>query len=213
MTTEVLHCEARQELGTRATRRLRRKGMVPANLYGHGQANVNLAVPVDDVEAAIRHGAHMVQLQGAVNDTAFIREVQWNTFGNEVLHLDLTRVSAKEKVEVDLSIELRGEAPGAKEGGEVSVMTHEVTIVCPAEAIPEKIEVNVNDLHVGTVIHASDLELPEGAELVTPPDTPIVGCQARAEVAEEAEEAPAAADLSAEPEVIGRSKEEESEEE
>ncbi len=212
MTTEVLNCETREELGSRATRRLRRRRMIPANLYGHGQPNVNLTIPADDVEAVLRHGAHMVQLRGAVDETALIREIQWNTYGNEVLHLDLTRVSATEKVEVSLSVEMRGEAPGTKEGGELTVMTHEVTIFCPAEAIPEKLEVNVNDLHLGTVVHASDLSLPEGAELVTSPDTPIISCQARAEVAEEVE-APATADLSAEPEVIGRGKEEEGDEE
>ncbi len=210
MTTEVLHCEARESLGTRAARRLRREQRVPANLYGHGQANLSLAIPADEIELALRHGAHMVQLEGAVSDTALIREIQWDTYGNSVLHVDLTRVSAQEKVEVALNIELRGEAPGIKEGGELSLVTHEVSIICPAGSIPERIEINVNDVHLGSVIHAGDLPLPEGAELVTAADTTVVSCQARAEVADE--EAPEAADLSAEPEVIGRPKEEGAEE-
>lgn len=210
MSSEVLNCEPREALGTSASRRLRRAGRVPANLYGHGEKNLNLAVPKDDIDAALRHGAHMVQLKGAVNDTALIREIQWNTYGTEVLHLDLTRVSMTEKVEVTLGIELRGEAPGEKEGGDVNLLLHEVTILCPAGKIPEKIEVNVNDLHLDAVIRAADLPLPEGAELAIDPESVVVTCQPRVEVEEE--EA-AEADLSAEPEVIGRQAEAEEGEE
>ena len=64
----------------------------PAILYGHGEACVNLALAEDEVKTLVRHGARVVDLEGAVNEKAFVRDLQWDTFGVEVLHLDLTRV-------------------------------------------------------------------------------------------------------------------------
>jgi large subunit ribosomal protein L25 len=129
-----------------------------------------------------------------------LRDVQWDSLGVEVLHVDLTRVSADELVEVEIAVELRGEAPGTKEGGVIEHHTHEVTIQCPAAAIPESLVVSLNQLQLGATITAADLKLPDRASLVTGADTLIVQCVlpvVRAEAAVAAAEA-------AEPEVIGR---------
>ena len=97
----------------------------------------------------MRRGSRLVELQGGVNETALIRGIQWDTYGLEVLHLDLARVSAGEKVRVKLSLELRGEAPGTREGGIVEQVLHDVEIECPAAAIPDRIEVSIRGLHFG----------------------------------------------------------------
>ena len=151
----------------------------------------------------------MVELEGAVKDSAVVREVQWDAFGIEVLHVDMIRVASGEMIEVTLNVELRGDAPGAREGGSVEHQLHEVTIECAASSVPEKLVVTVNELHLGDTIYVKDLELPEGSRLLTPPDTVVVTCQAKVELEEE-EAAPV--DMAAEPEVIGRKPEEESEE-
>ena len=207
--TDKLQCEPRTELGTRAARRLRRQDRIPVNLYGHGEDPVNLHIAADAFRSVVQHGAHMVELEGAVKDTAFVREVQWDAFGTEVLHVDMIRVASGEMIEVTLSVELRGDAPGAREGGSVEHQLHEVTIECAASSVPEKLVVTVNELHLGDTIYVKDLELPEGSRLLTPPDTVVVTCQAKVELEEE-EAAPV--DMAAEPEVIGRKPEEESEE-
>ena len=62
--TDVLNVSVRNELGTGRVRRLRRSGQTPAILYGHGEANVNLAIPTAEVKAALRHGSKLVDLQG-----------------------------------------------------------------------------------------------------------------------------------------------------
>ena len=209
-TSDKLVCELRTEFGTRAARRLRRGDRIPVNLYGHGEAPANLHVAADELQRLLLHGAHMVQLDGAVRETAFVREVQWDTFGTHVLHVDLIRVAASEMVEVELAVELRGEAPGIKEGGAVEHHLHQVTIECAASAVPEKLVVNINELHLDQTILAKDLELPEGARLLSDPEAVVVACPAKAEVEEE-EQAPV--DMAAEPEVIGRKPEEASEEE
>jgi large subunit ribosomal protein L25 len=202
---EVLQVKVRDEAGSNAVKRVRRAGNVPAVLYGHREANVSLSVPSDQLHAAIRHGAKMVELQGDISDTALIREVQWDALGHSVLHIDLTRVSATEKVRVTIPVELRGEAPGVRQGGMIEHMVHEVDIECPAASLPERIEVNINALQVGDSIKLGDLKLPEGVVLLGDEDDMVVHCVAVTELSEEEE----AAAEAGEPEIIGRKAEEE----
>lgn len=205
---DTLNVAVRKQLGTNHTRRLRREGSIPAILYGHGETNVNLSIPGAEVNSAIRHGTKVVDIRGALSDSALISEIQWDAFGSTILHLDLIRVSADEKVEVSVAIELRGEAPGAREGGITELVTHEIEIECAVNALPEKLVVSVNELHVGQSILASDLQLPEGARLLSEPDAVIVHV---VEPVEELEEAEVPGE-GAEPEVIGAKPEEEEEE-
>lgn len=196
---EVLNTQPREMHGTRNTRRLRRKGMVPAVLYGHGLDVVSLAVSHDEIEAAMRHGSRLVELRGAANDTALIRDVQWDPLGTDVLHLDFARVSADERIEVTVHVELRGEAPGQKEGGIVQQPLHEVEIECPAVAIPDKLQISINSLKVGGELLVKDLKLPEGVTMLTDLEEVLVHCVLPTE-----EDETAGAAEGAEPELIGR---------
>ncbi|MEO8494281.1 MAG: 50S ribosomal protein L25 [Planctomycetota bacterium] len=197
--SDTLNVAVRELLGTNHTRRLRRSGQVPAILYGHGEKNVNLTIAATEVNNAIRHGTKVVEVRGAVTDSALIRDVQWDAFGSTVLHLDLTRVSADEKVEVTVQIELRGEAPGLREGGVLEHVTHGVEIECAVNALPDKLVVSVNELHLGQSILASSLELPKGAKLLSDADAVIVHVIEPVEQLDEE----AVPGEGAEPEVIG----------
>ena len=207
---ETLQVKKRDSRGKRHARRLRREGEVPAILYGHGEASVALSVPASQLDMAVRHGAHLVNLQGDVAEQAIIRELQWDTYSKHILHVDFTRVSQHELVEVVVPIELVGEAPGAREGGVLEHVAHEVTIECPASAIPEKLVVGVNDLHLNQALTLADLKLPQGARLVGNADAVVVQCREPVEVSEEI--TPEVAE-GAEPEMIGRKAEEASDEE
>jgi large subunit ribosomal protein L25 len=205
---EVLNVQIRATRGKRNARRLRATGATPAVLYGHGRETISLTVPTDELDALVRHGGRVVTLAGAVSERALVRELQWDTWGTHVLHVDLARVFEHEKVEVEVPLELRGEAPGVKEGGVVEHLVHQVRLQCEATLIPDKLHVNINHLNLDESIAMGDLELPERAALLEDPESIVVQCVApAAEAAEEAVEAEGA-----EPEVIGR-KEEEGEEE
>jgi large subunit ribosomal protein L25 len=206
---ETLTVEKRKPMGKRAARRLRDSGAIPANLYGHGEENVYLTVPSDQVRSMVRHGARVVDLSGAITEKAFVRELQWDPFGLNVLHLDLTRVSADERVELRVTVELRGSAIGVKEGGSVDHVLHEVEIECLAIEIPEKLFLKINDLQLDGSLTAGAIELPPGVKLLTDPDEIVVNCN---KPVSEEEAVPGMAE-SAEPEVIGRKAEEEEGEE
>lgn len=207
MSSETLEVKSREELGTLASNRLRQTGYIPANLYGHGEPNVNLAVRADAINAIIHHGTKLLSLTGDISDTALLREVQWDAFGIEVMHVDLTRVSRSELVEVSLPVELHGEAPGSNEGGHLSVEKHELVIRCPASSIPENLVVSVAGLHMGQAIHASDVKLPDGASMVTPATEVVVQVVKPAGMVDEADSGQAV-----EPELIGKKDDEDSSE-
>ena len=205
---ETLKVELRSTLGKRNNRRLRRSGHVPAVLYGHGQDSVSLAVPKAAIEGALRHHSRLVDLAGGANESALISDIQWDTFGLEVLHVDFTRASADERIEVEVSIELKGQAAGAKEGGVVEQVLREVQIECPAGSIPDKLVLNISNLALGGSLTCKDLSLPEGATLLTDADEMIVHC-----VTPRDEDAGEGVGDGAEPELIGRKEGEEAEEE
>ncbi len=206
---EQLEVAARETRGKHQTRRLRRGGEIPAVLYGHGLEPVALSISGERLETALRHGSRLVDLTGAVSESAFIRELQWDTWGTSVVHVDFTRISADELVKVVVAIELRGEAPGVKEGGVVDQLVHQIEVECPAGAIPDKLHVNVNHLKLNETITLAALELPAKARVFGEPETILVQCIVPVEKPEEGEEAAAAP---GEPEVIGAKPEEETEE-
>jgi large subunit ribosomal protein L25 len=203
---EALNVELRETRGKREARRMRREGKVPAVLYGHGQDNLSLTVSEEQLAAAIRHGTRLVDLKGAANETALIRELQWDTFGTNVLHLDFARVSADERIEVEVAVELRGEAPGVKDGGVIEHLLHQLRVECPAIAIPDKLRVSINSLALKGQILVKDVKLPDGATVLDDPEEIVVQCVEPA--AESDEETGGEA---AEPELIGRKREDEEE--
>jgi large subunit ribosomal protein L25 len=201
---EVLNVEVREGRGTTYSRRLRKAGKLPAVLYGHGEATVSLSIPTEEVDAAVRHGQKLVELRGGVTGQALLYDLQWDTFSAHVLHLDLMRVEAGERVVVEIPVELRGIAPGEREGGVVEQLLHEVEIEVPVSQIPDKLHVNINELHLNETLPVSAIEdLPEGATYVTGADEPIVHCMTPVEMPEEA-----VVEGAAEPEVIGERQQE-----
>lgn len=196
---EVLNVEVRNTRGKRNARRLRQSGTIPGVLYGHGGDVLSLALPGEQVAAMLRHGSRLVELSGAVSEKAFVSELQWDVYGTEVLHVDLIRVSEGETVELEITVELRGEAPGLREGGVIDQVVHQVEIDCPIGVIPEKLFLSVKELHLNESLTAAKLQLPEGAKLLVDEDLVIVNCHPVADVEEEA-----TAGEAAEPEIIGR---------
>ncbi len=206
---EQLQTEIRDDRGTKNARRLRQSGKTPAILYGHGKENVAIAIDSSSLETILRRGQRLIELAGAVNENAFVRDVQWDTYGVNLLHMDLTRVMEDDTVEIDVSIELRGTAPGVSSGGVVSQAIYSITLECPVMEIPEKLEININELQLDETITVADIEIPANCTLITDPGTLAVQCILRMEEEEEIEgdDVEGAEDgeqvVSAEPELIG----------
>jgi large subunit ribosomal protein L25 len=208
--SDLIQVEHRKNHGKRNNIRLRRSGRLPAVLYGHGEDPVSLSLAADQFEASLRHGAKVVDLDGAATGKALLQDVQWDTFFQHVLHVDLLRVRAGEKVTVEVPIELKGEAPGVNEGGVIEQVVHSIEIEVALDVIPEKLHVSIKNLQVGGHLTVKDIyDLPPGAQFVdVDDDLMIVHC-----VEPVAEEEAAAEEGTAEPEVIAKGKADEEGEE
>lgn len=206
MSAEALVVEKRETTGTLRIRRLRKEGKVPAVLYGHGQENLNLSIDSRAVAKMVDHGHYVVALSGAVTDTAMIKDVQWDAFGSEILHIDLARVDASEAIEVSLPLHVKGESPGAGLGGMVSQLSHELKITCPANMVPDFLDISIDNLEIDGHVTAADVELPKGATLIGDPAETLITC-----AMPRGEDSPTDGDDPSEPEVIGEKKEDSAE--
>ena len=204
--SEVLEVTKRELHGKLNNGRLRREGILPAVLYGHGKEPISLSVSADSLRATMRHGAKVVDLKGAADGQALLQEVQWDTFQQHILHVDFLRVDAKDRVTIEVDLLLRGEAPGEHEGGVVEHLVHHMEIETDPGHIPDHLHVSINHLHLGGSLKIKDIiDLPEGAKVIGDPEMVLVHCVEPVEAPDEevAE--------GAEPEVIGRKAEDEEE--
>ena len=215
--TVILTAQPRSEHGTHNARRLRKGGKIPAVLYGHKEATIPLSLSRDELYKAVRQGVRLVDVKQAnKTEKALIRDVQWDAIGHDILHVDFARVSMDERIQVDVRVELRGTAPGViAAGGVLNQPLHNLKVECLAISIPESIRVSIAELQLEQAIHVRELTLPEGVKVLNDPEAIVIQCVPKIveEVAPAAGVAAAPAAEAAEPELIGRKKPEEAEEE
>jgi large subunit ribosomal protein L25 len=212
--TATLPAVRRTHLGTKYTRRLRAKGQIPAIVYGHGEDPVAVAMDAHEIDKALTHHCRVLalHLDGATSQ-CLIKSVQYDHLDTTPIHLDLVRVNLDERVQVTVPIELRGTPKGAAEGGVVTQLLNSIDVECVVTAIPEDFRPSIAHLGLDEFLLVKDLEFPAGMTPLANPDEKIATCRLPVETVEEAAgEEVEAAEGGAEPEVIGRAKEEESEE-
>ncbi|MCA9114543.1 MAG: 50S ribosomal protein L25 [Planctomycetaceae bacterium] len=171
----TLVAEKRERTGSAECRRLRREGMTPGNLYGHGITGIPLKVASDALNTVIHSGSHLVRLDLAgKTETALFQEVQWDTFGVRIEHFDLLRVDLSEEVSVEVEVHLVGTPEGVINGGVLEQPVHTLHLVCRAGDVPDSFEVRVQHLQIGDTLTVGDLEFPEGATCQFPDDQVVV---------------------------------------
>jgi large subunit ribosomal protein L25 len=132
-----------------------------------------------------------LELNGKEYDT-FIKEIQYDPLTDQVLHVDLYHPPAERPVTMEVPIRFYGEAKGRKSGGIVDPLRETVEVRGPAAKIPELIELDITELDIGQALHAEDVSLPDGVELLTPPEAILVTILAPRKVVEEVPEEVAA---------------------
>lgn len=204
MQVGAIRGETRPPGGRRANERLRRRGLVPAVIYGHGETPETIALLRHDLLLALGAHTHLVQVDvdGAPRQY-LIKDVQYDHLQAVPIHVDLMRVDIHERVTVAVEIVLKGEARGTKEGGELLPVLTELEVEAPVIAIPESIVVNIRDLGIDQSIYVKDLLLPEGVTTDHDPSGVVATVRMR-KVAAEAPAVAAPAEGAAEPEVISK---------
>ncbi|MBW8371369.1 MAG: 50S ribosomal protein L25/general stress protein Ctc [Thiobacillus sp.] len=172
MEIEVIATK-RELQGTGASRRLRHAGKVPGIVYGGTAAPVQIELDHNALYHALRkeafHASVLMLNIGGAKESVLLRDTQWHPYKQQVLHIDFQRVDKTHKIHVKVPLHFLNEdtAPGVKTGGgKVSHVVTEIDVTCLPGNLPEFITVDMGALEIGHSIHANDLTLPEGVELV-----------------------------------------------
>src|SRR3954447_18015877 len=189
--TAQVSAQPRNELGSRANKRLRDRGLVPGVVYGHKEAVVPVTLPKKELVNHLNHGTHVFDLSlDGKAEKVLVKEVQYDHLGIEVIHVDFAHVSADERVEVTVPLELKGEPAGESEGGVLQQIVSELEIECLVTDIPSVIVHNVSEMKLDDVLHIKDLKFPAG--VVSKQDEDLIVAMVKA--IEEEAAAPAAAE-------------------
>ncbi len=195
--------ENRSELGSRANKRLRDAGKLPGVIYGHKLAVVPITLPKKEVVKHLDHGTHLFALTvGGQSENVLVKDVQYDHLGMEVIHVDFSRVDLTERVEVTVPLELKGTPKGEADGGVLQQIVAELHIECVVTDIPDAIRHNVSDMALDAILHLRDLALPAGTVALQDADLILASVKT-------IEDEESADGETAEPEVIGKKKEDE----
>lgn len=221
MATVSLSANSRDLKGKGAARTLRSQGQIPAVIYGHGRDPQSLALNARDLDKLLSH----IQAESTVIEVTvgghtaktLIREIQRHPIKRQILHVDFQALVAGEKVIVSIPIVLIGTPEGVRlEGGVLDQTLREIEIEVDPSNIPDHVEYDVTNMVIGDSVHISDLKVPEGVEVQDDPETSVAVLAAPRAVIEEtpvvAEAVEGEEGAVAEPEVIGRGKEDDEEE-
>lgn len=205
-----LKVEERTSSGKSANKKIRRKGIIPGVIYGHGDKAINLSVNEKEFTRLLekikgRSPIVNIEIGDKPPIKAIIKTMQREAITKKLLSIDFQLIHAQEKITVNIPVVIKGAAIGVKEGGILDFPLRSIPVRCQVDKVPEQIEINIENLKMGHSIHISDLKL-EGVEFTIPSDTPIVSVLVPKKVVEVA--APVTEEV-AEPEVITEKKKEE----
>lgn len=165
-----LKAQARDRVGKGAARELRRNSMVPAVIYGDKKPPIGIALSKKEVTQRVYGGGFMTSILSIDVDgeshQVLPKDYQLHPVTDQVMHVDLLRVSRRTVVTVEIPVNFINEetCPGLKAGGVLNVVRHTVEVNVPATSIPEGFEIDLEPFNVGDSINISSVALPEDVE-------------------------------------------------
>ncbi|MBX2804690.1 MAG: 50S ribosomal protein L25/general stress protein Ctc [Hyphomicrobiales bacterium] len=161
-----LKAEERTVTGSEAAKKLRKLNSIPGIIYGGNKKPQMVALPRKELWKQVETGhflstVYTLDIEGK-KERVIPREVQLDPVRDFLVHVDFMRVSKSSRIDVEVPVHFIGEAdsPGLKRGGTLNIVRHEVELSCPADAIPENIEISLEGYDIGDSIHISAVKLP-----------------------------------------------------
>ena len=187
-----LAARRRHETGKGPARRLRAAGEVPAVLYGKEQEATSLTL---NAREALRL-FHSISVENTIVNfqidddkeplETLVREIQMHAYRPDIVHVDFYCIERGVALEVDIPANYVGTPQGVRDGGILEVILHEFRVKCLPSQIPDRIDIEISGLDIGDSVHASEVTMDEGVELLTDPGQTV--CLVSAPRAEEEEE-------------------------
>ena len=178
MEKVTISATAREGIGVKgALSKIRAEKNIPAVVYGGHKEPVSVTVSVKDLDKIIKAGKNTlveINLNGKP-ELALVKEVQYHAVTDKPIHADFQRVSMKDKMDVVVPIRLEGtSADIAQYGAIVEHIMREIEVRALVSAIPHEIVVDITPMTINKGIVAGDIKLPEGVELITDKEAPVV---------------------------------------
>ena len=201
MTTNTLVANIRQQGGKGPSRRLRASGKIPAVAYGSDMPATALAVSPKELKKLLQseHGLNTVvelEVDGKVKLHTLVVDYQIHPVTRAILHADFKKIDLDKTVDVEVTLELVGKAAGVTAGGELHQIFKKLPVRCRPAQIPVKLVHDVTEIALDQAAHVKELKLPDGVEVLLPPERTIATvytAKKRKDDEEAAEGTPAAA--------------------
>jgi large subunit ribosomal protein L25 len=179
-TVNELKATARPRAGKGAARAVRREGRVPGVIYGDNQPPIAISLDFDELKYRIHAGRFLVsicniEIDGKKHRT-IPRDFQVDPVRDNPIHVDFLRLGEGATIRVRIPVHVMNtdQSPGVKRGGAVNIVTHHVEVICPADGIPESIEVDIAGLEISHSRHLSDVKLPPNVRPIVHGDATLV---------------------------------------
>lgn len=173
----------RQEVGKKATKALRKEGMIPCNIYGEAHEDgkptaMAFAVAEQDLRKIV-YTPHIYVINLNIDGEhhpAILKELQFHPVTDRVLHVDFYEVNDQKPITIGIPVKLNGLAQGVRDGGRMNLSIRKIEVTAPYQQIPEHLDIDVTALRIGKSIKVGDLSF-EGLELHTPKE--VVVCSVK----------------------------------
>jgi len=169
----VLSARNRQNKGSAEARKIRRSGRIPAVLYGRSGKAISIDLDALEFSNGIKNISEStivkVQVDGKSYD-AFVKDTQRNIVDGNILHVDFYEVESGIALRARVSITLKGNAIGVREGGVLEFPLHEIEVECLPKDLPERIEIDISTLGLNQSIHVRDIPLADTIRLISASD-------------------------------------------
>ena len=180
----TLNGEMRETVGKKASKLMRKEGMIPCNIYGEHTADGqpvahSFAISMAELRKVV-YTPHIYMMNiniDGVARKAVIKELQFHPVTDALLHVDFYEVNEEKPITVGIPVKLNGLAQGVRDGGKLNLSIRKLNVTAPYKQIPEVLDIDVTNLELGKSIKVRDLSF-EGLELATPAD--VVVCSVKA---------------------------------
>ena len=179
MQEVTLTGELRSSLGKKSARDIRKQGKIPAVLYGGEDENIHFTLNPNEV----KHVVFTPEFKSAslnLNGKAYrciVKEVQFHPVTDEIAHMDFLELSKGVQVKTQIPLVSVGEAPGAKEGGNLILKLRTITVKTTPQHLIDQLTVDVSDLKLGGTKRIKDIEIPDNIQILHSPNTPIASIE------------------------------------
>ena len=167
--------QKRTDLGKKASRALRKEGLVPCNLYGEKKDEngkpvaMAFAIPMSELRKLV-YTPHIYVINLDIDGehhTAILKELQFHPVSDALLHVDFYEVNDTKPITIGIPVKLVGLAQGVRDGGRMNLSIRKINVTAPYQQIPEHLDIDVTSLKLGKSIKVGQLSF-EGLELATP---------------------------------------------